>query len=119
MAIDYKHFEQKLEEEKALLRKELEKVGRRNPDNLADWEATPSDRDSSQADENTVADSIEDYEEHTAIVNTLEARYVDIRNALEKIKNSTYGLCEVCGGEIDLERLEANPSARTCLKHMA
>ncbi len=119
MAIDYKHFEEKLEEEKALLGKELEKVGRRNPDNLSDWEATPSDKDSSQADENTVADSIEDYEENIAIVNTLEARYVDLRSALEKIKNSTYGLCEVCSEEIDIERLEANPSARTCRKHMA
>lgn len=118
MAIDYKHFEQKLEEEKTLLRKELEKVGRRNPDDLSDWEATPTERDSSQADENTVADSIEDYEENIAIVNTLEARYVDLRNALDKIKNSTYGLCEVCGEEIDVERLEANPSARNCRKHM-
>lgn len=118
MAIDYKHFEQKLEEEKNLLKKDLEKVGRRNPDNPSDWEATPTERDSSQADENTVADSIEDYEGNMAIVNTLESRYSDLRSALEKIKNSTYGLCEVCSEEIDIERLEANPSARTCRKHM-
>ena len=118
MAIDYEHFKKKLEAEKKLLRKELEKVGRKNPDNLLDWEATPTDRDSSQADENTVADGIEDYEENVAIVNTLETRYQELKGALDKIKHSTYGLCQTCGEEIDLRRLEANPSAQSCRKHM-
>ena len=118
MAIDYKHFKNKLEAEKATLEKELEKVGRRNPDNLSDWEATPAERDISQADDNTVADSIEGYEENIAIVNTLENRYRDVRSGLDKIEHGTYGLCQICKEEIDLERLEANPSARTCRKHM-
>ena len=118
MAIDYEHFKKKLGTEKKLLEKELEAVGRRNPDNLSDWEATPIDKDTSQADENTVADSIEGYEDNVAIVNTLEARYQDLKSALDKIKHKTYGLCQVCGEEIEEERLEANPSARTCRKHM-
>lgn len=119
MAIDYEHFREKLEAEKKLVEQELEKVGRRNPDNLSDWEATPTnDRDTSQADENTVADSIEGYEENVAIVNTLETRYQDVKNALEKLNKGTYGICEVDREEIDVERLEANPSARTCRKHM-
>ncbi|MDP3763921.1 MAG: TraR/DksA C4-type zinc finger protein [bacterium] len=119
MAIDYEHFKKKLETEKKLLEEELGKVGRRNPDNLSDWEATPTaDRDTSQADENTVADSIEGYEDNVAIVNTLETRYQDLRNALDKIKNGTYGICQVCGEEIDMERLEVNPGAPTCRKHM-
>ncbi|OHA89613.1 MAG: hypothetical protein A3C70_02555 [Candidatus Zambryskibacteria bacterium RIFCSPHIGHO2_02_FULL_43_14] len=118
MAIDYEHFKKKLETEKELLEKELGAVGRINPDNLSDWEAIPIDRDTSQADENTVADSIEDYEDNVAIVNTLETRYQDTKSALDKIKHDTYGLCQVCKEEIDAERLEANPSARTCRKHM-
>ncbi len=118
MAIDYEYFKKKLETEKKLLEKELEAVGRRNPDNLSDWEATPIDRDVSQADENIVADSIEGYEDNVAIVNTLEVRYRELKSALDKIKHGTYGLCQVCGEEIDAERLEANPSARTCRKHM-
>src|SRR3990167_7360829 len=118
MTIDYGYFKKKLETEKALLEKELEAVGRRNPDNLSDWEATPTDKDTSQADENTVADDIEGYEENVAIVNTLETRYQDLKSALDKIKHNTFGLCQVCGEEIDLRRLEANPSARECRKHM-
>lgn len=119
MTIDYEHFKKKLEAEMALVEKELEKVGRKNPDNPSDWEAMPpTDRDSSQADENTVADSIEDYEDNVAIVKTLEKRYNDIKSGLDKIKHKVYGICQVCKKEIETDRLEANPSARTCKEHM-
>lgn len=118
MAIDYKHFKEKLEKEKELLEKELAEVGRINPDNPSDWEARPTDRDVSQADENTVADSIEEYEGNMALVNTLEKRYQDVKTGLENIENKTFGKCLVCGKEIDTDRLEANPAATTCKEHM-
>ena len=118
MTIDYAHFKDKLEKEKKLLEEELEKVGRKNPDNLSDWEAVETDKDTSQADENTTADNIEDYEENRAIVNTLETRYQDIESALNKIADNTYGFCQICNEAIDIERLEANPSAKSCRKHM-
>lgn len=119
MTIDYDHFREKLEAEKALLEKEMEKIGRKNPDNPNDWEATPpADRDTSSADENTVADAIEGYEDNTAIMKTLEERYKDINSGLDKIKHGVYGTCQVCKKEIETERLEANPSARTCKEHM-
>src|SRR3989344_7061091 len=109
MTIDYEHFKQKLEEEKKLVETELEKVGRRNSDNPTDWEATPADRDTSQADDNTVADGIEGYEENIAIVNTLETRYQNIKDALERIERGTYGICRIGAEAIETERLEANP----------
>lgn len=118
MTVDYEHFKNRLEAEKKLLEKELEEVGRRNPDNLSDWEAEPTETDISQADDNVLADKIEGYEENRAIVNTLETRYNDVKKSLNKIKNNTYGICQVCGEEISAERLEANPSAQTCRKHM-
>lgn len=118
MTLDLKHFKDLLEKEQKTLEKELGEIGRRNPDNPTDWEAKAGDRDVSQADDNTVADSIEDYEENMAIVSTLETRYKDVVDALEKMKNDKYGLCEVSGEPIELERLEANPAARTCLTHM-
>lgn len=117
MVIDYEHFKAKLEKEKELVEKELAEVGKKNPDNPSDWEAAPGDRDISQADDNTLADSIEEYEENVAIVNTLENRYKDIKIALDKIEEGTYGICEVCGKEIEGDRLEANPSAQTCKIH--
>ena len=97
----------------------MEKVGRRNPDNPSDWEATPpTGEDSSQADDNIVADAIEGYDDNLSIVSTLETRYNDIKSGLDKIKHGVYGLCQVCRKEIEAERLEANPSARTCKAHM-
>ena len=120
MTTDYTHFKEKLEAEKKLLEEELAKVGRINPDNPSDWEATPGvvDRDTSQADENTVADSIEEYEDNAAIVDTLEKRYNDIKSGLDKIEHGVYGTCQICGKEIETDRLEANPSARTCKEHI-
>ena len=119
MTIDYEHFKGKLEAEKKLLEKELKKVGRKNPDNPSDWEATPpTDRDISQADENTVADTMEGLGSNAAIITTLENRYNDIKSGLDKIKHGTYGVCQVCQKEIEEDRLEANPSARTCKLHV-
>lgn len=118
MIIDIKNFKEKLEKELESLEKELSEVARRNPDSPTDWEAIPAERDASQADDNTVADSVDDYEDNNAIVNQLEPKYRDVLDALDKITKGTYGLCEVCGKEIELERLEANPAARTCREHM-
>jgi RNA polymerase-binding transcription factor DksA len=119
MTIDLEHFKKKLLEEKAALEKELEQVGIKDP-TRTNWEARPADtRDISSADENTVADAIEGYEENNAITNTLEARYKDIVSGLDKIEKGVYGKCQVCQKDIELARLEANPAARTCIEHMS
>ncbi|MFZ2049128.1 MAG: TraR/DksA C4-type zinc finger protein [Minisyncoccia bacterium] len=118
MTIDTTQIKNKLEEEKKALEAELASVGRKNPDNLEDWEAVPGEDGDEISDDNTQADKIAEYEENNAIVNKLEPRYRDIKIALEKIENGTYGLCEVCNEPIDEERLLANPAARTCREHM-
>ncbi|HUK99277.1 MAG TPA: TraR/DksA C4-type zinc finger protein [Nitrospirota bacterium] len=42
-------------------------------------------------------------------------QYKDIADAFRKLQNKTYGLCEECGQEIDIKRLEVNPLARYCI----
>ena len=42
-------------------------------------------------------------------------QYKDIADAFRKLQNNTYGLCEECGEEIDIKRLEVNPLARYCI----
>ena len=115
---DTENFKGKLEAEKSLLEKELATVGRINPENPNDWQPLPSDIDASHADENEVADTIEEYEGNAGVLKQLEIRYNEIKAALEKIQNDTYGVCGVCGEEIEKERLEANPAATTCMKHV-
>ncbi len=42
-------------------------------------------------------------------------QYKDIADAFRKLQNKTYGLCEECGEEIDIKRLQVNPLARYCI----
>lgn len=42
-------------------------------------------------------------------------QYKDIADAFRKLQNNTYGLCEECGEEIAIKRLEVNPLARYCI----
>lgn len=118
MTIDLKYFKNKLEAEKKLLEEELTKVGRINPDNPSDWVPAPAQDSRVHADDNLAADEIEEFDDNLAIVNTLEVRYQEVKSALERIDKGTYGICTVSGEEIEHDRLEANPSASTCKKHM-
>ena len=112
------YFKIKLEQELARLETELRSVGRINPSNPSDWEAVPADINADSADDSEVADSIEEFENNTAILKELEIQYNDVKSALDKIEKGTYGICEVSGEKIEEDRLEANPTARTCKKHM-
>src|SRR5690606_18759787 len=106
--LDLKHFKEKLEEELSTLESELKTVGRINPDNPKDWEPTPPTKDEyGSADPNEQAENIETYEENAGILKELETRYNNVKLALKKIEDGTYGICEVSGEPIELERLEA------------
>lgn len=113
-------FKQKLETELQTVEKELRSVATQNPNNPQDWEATETKMDvmSAVADPNEAADKQEEYIENRAITDQLEIRYNNIKRALSKIEEGTYGTCEVSGEPIEEDRLEANPAARTCKEHM-
>ncbi|MCR4311340.1 MAG: hypothetical protein NUV54_02115 [Candidatus Taylorbacteria bacterium] len=117
--IDTAHFKEKLSEELALVEKELQSIGQKNPSNPDDWEAKPDVMDTLASDSNEVADSIESYEENTAILKQLEIRFNEIKRAIERLEAGTYGLCEIDQAPIEVARLEANPAATTCLEHMS
>ncbi len=117
MTIDTQKFKQKLLAEKEGLEKELKTVSRRNPENPGDFEAVP-DTEERPSDRDEVADKLESFEENIAIVRQLEARYSELQNALNQIEKGTYGICSVCTGPIEEDRLEANPAAETCKQHL-
>lgn len=50
-----------------------------------------------------------------AMVEATRHRLVEVDAALARIDDGTYGRCEVCGGAIPAGRLEARPTARTCV----
>ena len=39
-----------------------------------------------------------------------------IKNALERIENNTFGICETCGDEISIKRLKARPVTTQCIE---
>ena len=38
-----------------------------------------------------------------------------VRNALDRIENGTFGICEKCGEEISIKRLQARPVTTQCI----
>ncbi|MGH7197797.1 MAG: TraR/DksA family transcriptional regulator [Candidatus Omnitrophota bacterium] len=39
-----------------------------------------------------------------------------IEHALERIEDGSFGVCEECGGEINIKRIEARPVTTMCIK---
>ena len=44
-----------------------------------------------------------------------KVEFAKIEKALKKIENKTYGICEMCDEQIDIERLKAKPHASLCI----
>ena len=114
--IDTEMYKIRLGKELSLVEDELKEVGKKDPD-TGEWEAVETEIDSDHADDNDVASNLESYEENGGIIEALRTRYTNITTALQKIEKGTYGICEIGGEEISEERLNANPSARTCVAH--
>jgi len=65
----------------------------------------PSDRASLESDRN-----------FTLRIRDRERKLIGkIREALDRIENGTYGICEECGEEISTERLKARPVTTLCI----
>lgn len=116
----YADLETALRAEKAAVEEELAEHGRpvgEAGEEDGEWAASSSGLEGEEADPTDVADQIEELVTNVPLVKELEDRRRDIRDALRKIKEGNYGICEIGGDEIDLDRLEANPAARTCIEH--
>jgi len=50
-----------------------------------------------------------------ALVQQAHAHLAEVEAALARVDDRTYGTCERCGGAIANARLEARPTARTCV----
>ncbi len=107
-----------LEEDLTLLTRELESVGRINPENKNDWEAIASDGNIDKAEMGERASEITDFEDRSSVEFTIEERSNKIKAALERMDGGTYGACAACKSQIEDARLEANPEATTCKAHM-
>ena len=108
-------LEEKLKHELATLEAELVGIGQEDNLNSNDWHSTNGDYETGTADATILADRFEEKTTNEGIVSELEARRAQIQRALIRVKGDTYGVCLKCGVKIPIPRLEANPSAETCI----
>lgn len=114
---DLEQFKKKLLAEQAELVEEISGIGSKDKQSPGGWDATSGGIEVDPADENEVADKLEEIDGNNAILAKLEVQLTDVKDALARIQKGTYGICEKCDKPIEKERLEANPSARVSLKH--
>ncbi len=115
--LDKNKIKEKLEKERDLLLGELKDMGKLNTE-TNEWEATPEEMDYREIGQNDMADRFEDYEAKSSMIKTLEPRLNNILKALKNLNKESFGRCETCKKDIEMSRLEANPAARTCKKHL-
>lgn len=110
-------YKERLDAELARLVSELETIATFE-ETTGDWIATPDASELQEADENSEADGVEEWQERQATVTQLETSYQNTKRALEKIEAGTFGVCEICQGPIEDDRLSVIPTARTCKTHL-
>ena len=117
MTLDINYFKKILEEEKIKVEGQLKRIAKKSLKD-DDWQPTPPERNLQQAEEGEAADLIEEMENRLGIEKELEKSLNEINAALLRIEKGTYGICEKTGEPISEERLQANPTARTCRNHL-
>ncbi|MCP3028866.1 TraR/DksA C4-type zinc finger protein [Halobacillus sp. A5] len=111
--MDYTHFKAQLEERKREIEQKMIKNNHYGLDR-----GFASDRASGELSQydNHPADSgteLYEREKDMAMLDHVEEELEEIKHALKRMEQGTYGVCAVTGKQIPKERLEALPTART------
>lgn len=118
MALDINTQKENLLTEKDMLIRQLSGLGLYDPlTHTFTAEADNVDKNIPH-DVDEEADMFESFETNSSTGAILRERLADVENALQKIENNIYGICEVMNIPIEEDRLIANPAARTCKQAM-
>ncbi|MCS6861859.1 MAG: TraR/DksA C4-type zinc finger protein [Abditibacteriales bacterium] len=108
-----KHFQALLEEEKSKVMRERQRLRKGwKGDDRSVWLEEGAEDESASAD---AATALMEKEQDLLHWNELQQRLNDINRALERLREGTYGICEMCGQPIKPARLEALPWTTLCL----
>ncbi len=110
--LDMTKFKERLEEERAKLRAELQRID----DRTAGRDRLNSDVASEDFDEpgGDAAQETLERSQSMAIGESLRDMLDNVETALRKIDAGSYGVCDSCGKEIPKARLEIMPAATMC-----
>lgn len=116
--MELEKYKSRLEEEKSKLTNQLNSFAVQDKNNPGEWEAVREEDRSGSTTSDEVAEELENMNERKAAEEPLERQLAKVNLALNKIAAGKFGLCEINGAPIEEDRLEANPTARTCKEHM-
>ncbi len=68
------------------------------------------------SDEDENSTEVEMYVDTLGVENSLEKELAGVTAALARMEDGAYGICSVCGVDIEEGRLRAYPAADTCMK---
>lgn len=105
----------RLEEEKNGLEKTLFEFASKEEGSEDNWTTKYPDIAPDERDPEDSADEVEEYTDLLPQEYALEIKLKNVNDALDKIKEGNYGICEICGRPISQERLEVNPSSKKCI----
>jgi RNA polymerase-binding protein DksA len=113
MAVDTNRFRDALTQERDRIRKAIDYLHEENAGSLEDESGeVVGTVDNHLGDTATVT---YDREMDYSLEENSESVLREIEAALQRIEDGTYGTCDVCGKQIEEERLEAIPWTRLCL----
>ena len=51
----------------------------------------------------------------SSLLDAIQRRLDEVDGALRRVESGEYGVCHICGGPVEPERLEARPAATACI----
>ncbi|MFC7063081.1 TraR/DksA C4-type zinc finger protein [Halobacillus seohaensis] len=117
--MDYSHLKAQLEERKREIEQKL--IDENHYGQKRGFASDQASGELSQYDNHPADSGSELYEREKdmALVEHIEEELGDINDSLNKMKQGTYGICEVTGEKIPQERLDAVPTAKTLKEYAA
>jgi RNA polymerase-binding transcription factor DksA len=112
--MDLARMKQRLDDERARRLTLAERLRRAEADPVESGELSKVDQHPAELGSETFERELE-----LTSLAIVEAELKDIHDAVRRIENGTYGICEECGKAIDEGRLEAIPWARFCVADQA
>ena len=106
---NFKIIHLRLENDRKRLVEQLEQIRASRPTGDERREGSPFGKREEEATETA------ELENRMALEKRILDQLAEVDNALGKFDKGTYGVCEICGQPIPLERLEALPQARLCM----
>lgn len=109
MSTNTKEVRTLLETEKQKVKIDIDQLGFDTQTGDARREGSPFGKREEEATESL------EFEKRLALEKQLRDQLAEIEQALKKIEDGTYGLCDICGKPIAEKRLEALPAASLCI----